>query len=158
MASITNFNLSEVSKRHLSIAGSTVVLFSLYSLYQRWVNNGSQEIDCPIVPYTNPMVGSTYEYNQDPQGFVEKYRAELGPVFRVRIFGRLQTVVSDSYIREIFFNENFSFSKGLSRRIDIRLLTGMIKGDTEDGALRTIIVKFLTMRMKKYTPRAVHYI
>ena len=29
------------------------------------------------------------EYQQDPQGFVEKYTALYGPVFRARVYGRV---------------------------------------------------------------------
>lgn len=43
----------------------------------------------PLVPYTFPIIGSTKEYQADPQAFIEKWTAKLGPVFRVHLFGRV---------------------------------------------------------------------
>ena len=49
--------------------------------------------NCPIVPYTNPFVGSTLEYRRDPRAFVEKYSAVYGPVFQCHIFGRVNIIL-----------------------------------------------------------------
>ncbi|KAI9470411.1 cytochrome P450 [Zychaea mexicana] len=98
------------------------------------------------------MIGSTLEYRQNPQEFVEKWSAALGPVFRVHIFGRMQTVISGSYVREIFFNENFSFATAVARP---QMLTGMSKYDVDTDDLREVVLNSLTVRMKDYVPRAM---
>ncbi|KAI9257383.1 cytochrome P450 [Phascolomyces articulosus] len=137
---------------------TTAVLVSLYSLYRQWAERRELKDNCPIVPYHNPLTGSTLEYRQNPQAFVEKYSAAFGPVFRIHIFGRLHTVVSGNYVREVFFNKNFSFADGSNKRFDLRLLTGMPKNDIVVEDVRSVVVKFLTVQMKTFTPRAVHYL
>ncbi|KAI7858128.1 cytochrome P450 [Circinella umbellata] len=137
----------------------TVVLASSYSLYRQWIERKTLKRDCPTVPYINPFVGSTLEYRRNPRAFVEKYSALMGPVFRCHIFGSLHTIVSGSYVREILFNKNFSFEDGTSKRFDVALLIGMTKTEGITLAdLRTVIVKSVTVHMKEYTPRVVHYL
>ncbi|KAI8147549.1 cytochrome P450 [Fennellomyces sp. T-0311] len=144
-------------QRRLGLIGAAVFL-AAYAFYQHGSENDQDGAYCPTVPYTHPMFGSTEEYKKDPAAFVEKWSAELGPVFRVHIFGRLQTVVSGNYVREILLNNNFSFAEGFRTRFDIRLLTNIPESQIDDKRFREVIVKSLTAQMKKYIPRAVDYL
>ncbi|ORZ00401.1 hypothetical protein BCR43DRAFT_485148 [Syncephalastrum racemosum] len=67
-----------------------------------------------MVSYKFPIIGSTREYRKDPRAFLEKYEAKYGPVYRAHLFGRICTVVSDQYVREVFLNNNFNFEKAFN--------------------------------------------
>lgn len=43
-----------------------------------------------MVPYRLPLKGSTSEYRQNPQAFVEKYAKLYGPVYRAYLFGEVK--------------------------------------------------------------------
>ncbi|ORX79133.1 cytochrome P450 [Basidiobolus meristosporus CBS 931.73] len=55
----------------------------------------------PLVPYTNPIKGSTEEYQADPSGWVKKQKAKYGPVFRAHLNGRIITVVGKDLVRDV---------------------------------------------------------
>ncbi|KAJ8660802.1 hypothetical protein O0I10_003445 [Lichtheimia ornata] len=139
------------------IAGSVAIvsLCAAYSLGSRLrgSNNG-----VPLVPYTFPIIGSTREYRDDPQAFIEKWTAKLGPVFRVHLFGRIHTVVSDRYVREVFLNNDFDFLKGTGKRFDTLLLTDTTLQDVDIEVFRMVVMKHLTKEMKHYTPRVVEHL
>ncbi|KAI7858130.1 hypothetical protein BDC45DRAFT_498928, partial [Circinella umbellata] len=95
VSSVVVASLSIVEQQRLGIIGTALALASSYGLYLLLSSNKYlEEDDCPIVPYSNRLTGSNIEYQKDPQGFVEKYTALYGPVFRARVYGRVSGVKS----------------------------------------------------------------
>ncbi|KAI9268107.1 cytochrome P450, partial [Phascolomyces articulosus] len=110
---------------------------------------------CPVVPYRNPLNGSSTEFRQNPREFIQKWTEKLGPVYRVHLFGKLYTVVSGRYVREVFLNSNFDFFAGINRRFNMTLMAGIPDGDIPQEEGRKIVVKYLTPSLKYFTARAV---
>ncbi|KAI7853443.1 hypothetical protein BDC45DRAFT_536536 [Circinella umbellata] len=51
------------------------------------ISKKNKNNNCPIVPYSNFLYGSTLEYLENEQACLEKW-SKLGPVYRVYLFGR----------------------------------------------------------------------
>ncbi|KAI8144574.1 cytochrome P450 [Fennellomyces sp. T-0311] len=142
----------DLSTQQRSIGIITAAAVATGYIFYAWFR--AQNDDCPVVPYSNPLTGSSAEYRKNPKEFVEKWTQKLGPVYRVHLFGRLHTVVSGSYAREVFLNDNFSFNAGTAKRFDVALMAGIAPGEVAPDRSRKVIVKFFTPRLKYLTPRA----
>ncbi|KAI9028902.1 cytochrome P450 [Phycomyces nitens] len=146
---------SLVLSKEGAIGLCTAMLLSSAYNYNKWstsmISNG-----CPRVPHTLPFVGLTSVYRKDPKAFCEKWHAELGPVFRVHLFGNEVTVVSGRYVREVFLNKHFDFVKGVIKVFDTRLLTNSgSRDDFTPDELREVITKYLTPKLGFYTERVI---
>ncbi|KAJ7750451.1 cytochrome P450 [Mycena maculata] len=56
----------------------------------------------PLVPYTNPVYGSTREYAEKPKEFLNAAFDKYGPVFRANILGRDQVILDHDYAQLLF--------------------------------------------------------
>ncbi|KAJ7862904.1 cytochrome P450, partial [Mycena olivaceomarginata] len=56
----------------------------------------------PLVPYSNPVYGSTREYSEKPKEFLDSAFAKYGPVFRANILGRDQVILDHDYAHLLF--------------------------------------------------------
>ncbi|KAI9312752.1 cytochrome P450 [Dichotomocladium elegans] len=144
------------NRQKIGIIAGSVALVSLYSVY-RAVVAFSHNDGIPLVPYTWPIIGSTREYNRDPEAFLKKWGERYGHVYRVHLNGRIQTVVSGHHVREIFLNTDFDFVTAVKKRFDIDVLADIPNDVITSDSLRRVILKF-TNHLKHFTPRAVQYL
>ncbi|ORX60473.1 cytochrome P450 [Hesseltinella vesiculosa] len=124
-----------------------------------YLKNKNNDRGCPKVPGSSVWGTSTEEYRADPKAFIVKWQNELGPVYHAELFGHTATVVSGSYVREIFLNDKFDFMAGLHRTFDNMLLTNC--GPYEDlSAAHTseVVKKFLSPHLKHFTPRVIEHL
>ncbi|KAI9312898.1 cytochrome P450 [Dichotomocladium elegans] len=112
----------------------------------------------PLVPYKYPILGSTKEYRKDPRAFIEKWEKIYGPVYRAHIFGRVHTIVSGHYVREVFLNDDFDFFQGISKMFDSTLLLNTNLDEIKADSFRQLVTKHLTAKMKAYTPRVIEHL
>ncbi|CAG8447622.1 12958_t:CDS:10 [Funneliformis caledonium] len=56
----------------------------------------------PLVPYTIPVIGHTYDFLFNSDKFIRKCIKEYGEPFNIIVFGRVTTVVSQQYLPEVF--------------------------------------------------------
>ncbi|KAI9495644.1 cytochrome P450 [Zychaea mexicana] len=150
--SVKDINLSTRQQQTIGVITAAAVVTS-YSLYKLW-NQGPND-GCPVVPYTNPLNGSSAEFRKNPREFIQTWTEKLGPVYRVHLFGRLYTVVSGRYVREVFLNNNFDFFTGINRRFNMPLMAGIPEGEIPQEEGRKVVVKYLTPQLKYFTARAV---
>ncbi|KAI8065228.1 cytochrome P450 [Gongronella butleri] len=125
----------------------------------RYMQAAKIDRGCPQVPADGLWGSSTEEYRKDPKAFINKWQTRLGPVYGARLFGQYITVVSGSYVREVFLDDRFSFLEGFLRFFDTRLLTngGRFEDLTADevaGAIK----KYLSPNLKHYTPRVIDHL
>ncbi|KAI9268108.1 cytochrome P450 [Phascolomyces articulosus] len=151
---VKDINLSSRQQQTIGLITAATVIssFTFYKLF-KGPNDG-----CPTVPYINPFNGSSAEYRKNPRAFVEKWTEKLGPVYRVHLYGRLQTVVSGRYVREIFMNNNFDFNAGIEKRFDMKSMADIRGHEIPASDTRVSVVQYLTPHLKYFTPRAVHYL
>uniref|UniRef100_A0A1D1Y8D8 Ent-kaurene oxidase n=1 Tax=Anthurium amnicola TaxID=1678845 RepID=A0A1D1Y8D8_9ARAE len=58
----------------------------------------------PLVPYTIPILGHTYNYLFNTNKFVKKCKEQYGECFSIYVFGRVITIVSRNSLLEVFKN------------------------------------------------------
>ncbi|KAK9693330.1 hypothetical protein K7432_013973 [Basidiobolus ranarum] len=112
----------------------------------------------PMVPYTNPIKGSTEEYNADPSGWVKKQKAKYGPVFRANLNGRIVTIVGKDMVRDVALRPDMSFLRAISDNIDIG---EMIVGEDSwkyNEILHKTITKHLTPNLRHITGTVVTHL
>ncbi|KAI8144566.1 cytochrome P450 [Fennellomyces sp. T-0311] len=149
---IKDINLSSRQQQSVGVITAAALVTS-YTIYKLWLKGPSD--GCPTVPYRNPLTGSSAEFRRDPRAFVEEWTAKLGPVYRVHLFGRMHTIVSGRYVREVFLNESFNFMTGINKRFDMQLMAGIPSGSIPQDEGRKFVVKYLTPHLKLFTARAV---
>ncbi|KAG2223854.1 hypothetical protein INT45_012727, partial [Circinella minor] len=132
---------------------SAAAIITSYVLYKQFFAKSKD--NCPSVPYSVPVLGSTKEYIDNPQAFVEKWTAELGEVYRIHLFGEMSTIVSGRYVREILLNPSFDFITSVTKRFDMNALARIPAHVITGDASRKVVVNKLTPNLKRYTKRAV---
>ncbi|KAI8147964.1 cytochrome P450 [Fennellomyces sp. T-0311] len=148
---VNKFSTRFSQREQTGIITAAAVLTS-YALYKTFFE---AKDTCPVVPYKYPIFGSTKEYTEDPQAFIEKWTAKLGPVYRVHLFGTMNTVVSGRYVREVFLNNQFDFITSITKRFDMHSLAGIPSDSVTGDQSRKVVVNNLTPNLKKFTKRAV---
>ncbi|KAJ8660770.1 hypothetical protein O0I10_003413 [Lichtheimia ornata] len=114
----------------------------------------SKNKDTPMVPYTFPLIGSSREYRKDPEAFIKKWSSELGDVYKVHLFGRIQTVVSGKHV--YCLQKDFDFQQGMSKTFDIwLLLDAPLGGRFTLDMIRHATIKFTRTKMLDNTPCVV---
>ncbi|KAG2219502.1 hypothetical protein INT45_002819 [Circinella minor] len=149
---VKNINLNSQQQQKIGVV-TAATLVSAYALYKQF--SKEKDYGCPTVPYTDSVKGSEEEYRKDPRAFVEKWTEKLGPVYRVHIFGRMHTVVSGKYAREVFMNDDFNFVTATLKKFDVFALAGIFDSDTMNEVIRKTINQHLNPQLKEYTPRVV---
>ncbi|KAI9309163.1 cytochrome P450 [Cunninghamella echinulata] len=132
---------------------TAVILMAGVSVYKskKKFNRG-----CPRVPDSNFLFGCSEDYLKDPQGFIEKWRKELGDVYCANLLGDETVIVSGPQALEIFNNKNLSFLDGIFRNFNSILLTDSaftIKDGSE--SLTELIIQSLNPNLDHYTPRII---
>ncbi|KAI8065227.1 cytochrome P450 [Gongronella butleri] len=133
--------------------GAAALLVAGLSVYNSKIDRG-----CPQLP-AHGFEGSTAEYRQEPQSFVEKWHKKLGPVFGGKLFGQYGVVINGTSAREVLVSDNFDFIEGIGKSFDTTLLTN--SGPHKDYPITTlaeIIKKYLSPNLKNYTPRVVKHL
>ncbi|KAI8140540.1 cytochrome P450 [Fennellomyces sp. T-0311] len=150
---ITSIKYANLSSQQISKVGVITVatIITSFTVYRFWISKTKD--DCPMVPYTNPVLGSTMEYCKNPQTFVENWTEKLGPVYRVHLFGRLHTVVSGPYVHEVYNNRNFSFLAGVMKRFNVRLLAGINIDKAAELNIIAATGRYMTQKLKNFAPR-----
>ncbi|CAO3627508.1 unnamed protein product [Cunninghamella blakesleeana] len=143
------------SKEGVIGIATAVVLMAGVSVY----NSKKFDRGCPRVPDSSLIYGSTEEYRKDPKGFVTKWQKELGDVYSAFIFGHEAVVVSGTQVREVFLNDNLSFTTGVKKLFDANLLTNSRLGDDDDNLELVRWIKLcLNPNLKHYTPRVIDHL
>ncbi|KAI7850426.1 cytochrome P450 [Circinella umbellata] len=148
---VKDINLSSRQQQTIGLLTAATVITS-YTFYRLF--KGSRD-NCPTVPYRDPFNGSSAEYRKDPSAFVKKWTEEFGPVYRVHLFGRMHTIVSGRYVREVFMNSNFDFHTGIEKRFDMKTMADIRDDEVPASDTRIAVVQYLTPHLKYFTPRAV---
>ncbi|RGB42164.1 cytochrome P450 [Rhizophagus diaphanus] len=60
----------------------------------------------PLVPYTIPILGHTYDYLFNTKNFIKKCKEQYGECFSIYIFGDVVTVLSRDSLAEVLRNNN----------------------------------------------------
>ncbi|KAI9495643.1 cytochrome P450 [Zychaea mexicana] len=152
IGSVKDIDLSSRQQQTIGLitAATVVTSYTFYRLLFKGPSDG-----CPTVPYRDPIKGSSAEYRKDPRAFVEKWTKALGPVYRVHLYGRMHTIISGRYVREIFMNNSFDFHTGIEKRFDMKTMADISHSDVPINDTRTSVVQYLTPHLKHFTPRAV---
>ncbi|CAB4492416.1 cytochrome P450 [Rhizophagus irregularis] len=62
----------------------------------------------PLVPYTIPILGHTYDYLFNTKKFIKECKEQYGDCFSIYIFGEVMTILSRDTLTEVFRNpDNF---------------------------------------------------
>ncbi|RIA80684.1 cytochrome P450 [Glomus cerebriforme] len=68
----------------------------------------------PLVSYKFPIIGHTFDYYKDVQGFLAKCRDEYGEIFSLYMWGTVQTYVGKTTYSEVYKNHHtFDFNKAM---------------------------------------------
>ncbi|CAO3620557.1 unnamed protein product [Cunninghamella echinulata] len=111
---VDNLQKMVTSKEGAIGIATAVILMAGMSVYKskKKFNRG-----CPRVPDSNFLFGCSEDYLNDPQGFIEKWRKELGDVYCANLLGDETVIVSGPQALEIFNNKNLSFLDGIFRTV-----------------------------------------
>ncbi|KAI8065232.1 cytochrome P450 [Gongronella butleri] len=114
---------------------------------------------CPQLVGDGWFGSATEEYRADPKAFVLKYQKKLGPVYGAKLFGRYVTVVSGSYVREVFLDDKFSFILAVTKTFDPNLMTNSGSSSSKTATYASDVIKrFLSPKLKQYTPRVIEHL
>ncbi|KAG2225624.1 hypothetical protein INT45_013735 [Circinella minor] len=158
MGIIENIILKLNNQQHnrMEVITTAVVIFSAYTLYQQWISKKNENDNCPIVPYHNFFYGSTLEYLENEQACLEKW-SKFGPVYRVYLFGRLNTVISGTYVQEIGKSDNFTRVEGTYREFYLRQWTGISNKEFCMSQVREATNIYLALKLNSYASRITKY-
>ncbi|CAG8631343.1 11933_t:CDS:2, partial [Cetraspora pellucida] len=56
----------------------------------------------PLVPYSYPIIGHTYDYYRDPVNFLQKCKEKYGDPFSIFILGSVKTFSGVETSHEVF--------------------------------------------------------
>jgi len=73
-----------------------------------WVNNAGKNTP-PYVKYWIPWLGSAISLGKDPDGFFRRAKTELGPIFKVRNFGRDIIYITAPELISALFRDSKTF-------------------------------------------------
>ncbi|CAI2171856.1 14214_t:CDS:10 [Funneliformis geosporum] len=83
----------------------------------------------PLVPYTIPILGHTFNYLIHTKSFLKACKEQYGDCFSIYVFGRVITIAARNSINEVFknfgsanaesipFHTLFTYSNGLSKEV-----------------------------------------
>lgn len=140
------------SKEGIIGTATALVVLTGVSAY----NSNKFDRGCPRVPDSSLIYGSTDEYINDPQAFIEKWQKELGDVYSAFLFGEETVILSGYQVREVFLNDKFHFLSAIFRTFDNFLLTDSLftLGKDSDRII-DLIKRYLNPNLKHYTPRVI---
>ncbi|RIA94744.1 cytochrome P450 [Glomus cerebriforme] len=75
----------------------------------------------PLVPYTIPILGHTYDYLFHTKKLIKKCKEQYGECFSIYVFGRVMTIVSRSSLNEVFKSHD-DFDLAISEMIPFHLV------------------------------------
>ncbi|KAG0357223.1 cytochrome P450 [Gamsiella multidivaricata] len=158
LSSSASPNPSEILKVALPIG---LGLASAAYLTMKAVNKEGYSTDksIPTVPVRAGDTTHDTEYFEDQDEFLRRCEAQYGPVFNCRILNQSQTVVSGPLTREVFMNEDFSFSDAINDMTGLRaFITSVIKSnrDPDNRTTHEVIRDNLSPNLPLFTPRIVN--
>ncbi|KAF9429093.1 hypothetical protein BGZ76_001826 [Entomortierella beljakovae] len=98
------------------------------------------------------------EYFDDPDSFLKRCEKENGPIFNIHHLNKTMTVVSDTYIREVFMNENFSAFDSINELTGMMdFMDGVRKSNKNDDnrAIHAVVRDTISPNLQLFTPRIV---
>ncbi|KZT00342.1 cytochrome P450 [Laetiporus sulphureus 93-53] len=95
-----------------------------------------------------PILGSTFDFIKDPEGFTREACKKYGPVFRVYFRGHVQAVVGKDHVRDIFLNPAFSYEEAVKDEFRLADMLGTSKTKLEPhrllaGVLTPYLARFI---------------
>lgn len=105
----------------------------------------------PLVRYKYPIIGHSWEYSRDVNGFIAKCRAEYGDIFRVYVYGRVMTVVGKEHAHEVFNSNICSFNEGFLEMIPLFEILGL--GSKFEAVTADLVRKTFLENVDVYSSR-----
>ncbi|GJJ75559.1 hypothetical protein EMPS_07917 [Entomortierella parvispora] len=121
-------------------------------------NGFSSDKSIPTVPLRPGDTTHDAEYREGPDLFLSRCEQEFGPVFNCYIQGQSVTAVSGRLVREVFLNDNFSFSDAIDDMTGIRAFTQSVvksNGDPDNTLAHEMIRDNISPNLPLFTPRIV---
>ncbi|GBB90920.1 hypothetical protein RclHR1_01800005 [Rhizophagus clarus] len=88
----------------------------------------------PLVPYTIPILGHTFNYLFNTKKFMKECKELYGECFSIYIFGYVLTVLSRGSVNEVFINANdFDFVSAMNEHIPFHRLFTYNGGLTKES-------------------------
>ncbi|KAI7851355.1 cytochrome P450 [Circinella umbellata] len=130
-------------------------VITAYTFYRQFIKSSAMNDGTPVVPYSDSWKGSTVEFRKDPITFTKKWTEKLGLVYRIHLYGRIHTVASGKYAREVFMSDDFDFVVGTRKTFDMFGMAGIVNHHQLVEETRKAIVQHVNPQLKYYTPRVV---
>ncbi|PKY39329.1 cytochrome P450 [Rhizophagus irregularis] len=138
--------MDEVSTEFLAYIIGIIILIIFYII--KLPRIGANEP--PLVPYTIPILGHTYNYFFNARNFFKKCKEQYGECFSIYVFGRVMTIVSRSSLNEVFINHK-DFKLSLSEFLPFDMLFENISDFDKVTQLNAKLVKEITGKIDSYT-------
>ncbi|CAB4381612.1 unnamed protein product [Rhizophagus irregularis] len=138
--------MDEVSTEFLAYIIGIIILIIFYII--KLPRIGANEP--PLVPYTIPILGHTYNYFFNARNFFKKCKEQYGECFSIYVFGRVMTIVSRSSLNEVFINHK-DFKLALSEFLPFDMLFENISDFDKVTQLNAKLVKEITGKIDSYT-------
>ncbi|GBC41252.2 cytochrome P450 [Rhizophagus irregularis DAOM 181602=DAOM 197198] len=145
--------MDEVSTEFLAYIIGIIILIIFYII--KLPRIGANEP--PLVPYTIPILGHTYNYFFNARNFFKKCKEQYGECFSIYVFGRVMTIVSRSSLNEVFINHK-DFKLALSEFLPFDMLFENISDFDKVTQLNAKLVKEITGKIDSYTPIIQKYL
>ncbi|KAF9431527.1 hypothetical protein BGZ76_000198 [Entomortierella beljakovae] len=133
---------------------------SIISVAYLAMNQGTSNNGVPIPMARLGQGDSTHdkEISDDPDSFLRRCEEEVGSIFDIKYLNKTLTVVSGSFIREVFLNENFNVFDGIEEMTGLMSLIETIRKSNrydDNHVLHQVIRDAITPNLPLFLPQIV---